>query len=100
MYGFVKRLRKVRSTPPTLKQRCVCIEQVHVIFHVTPGYLDIFPIYWFRPEFNAVFSDLIRRHASVVVGIYSGHAHTDSFRLIYKNGTKRSPSYAYASYDN
>ncbi|KAI0216605.1 Acid sphingomyelinase-like phosphodiesterase 3a [Lamellibrachia satsuma] len=61
-------------------------EKVHVIFHVTPGYLDIFPIYWFRPEFNAVFSDLIRRHASVVVGIYSGHAHTDSFRLIYKNG--------------
>ena len=57
-----------------------------MIFHMNPGYLEVDPIYWFKPEFNVVFNEVFRRYAPVVVGIYSGHAHTDSFRLIYKNG--------------
>ena len=73
---------------------CVCvehcmtaIEQVHLIIHLPPGYLETDPVYWFRPELNTAFNQLIRRHASTIVGMYGGHGHTDSFRIYYDNGT-------------
>ncbi|ELT99701.1 hypothetical protein CAPTEDRAFT_165421 [Capitella teleta] len=51
-------------------------EKVHVFVHIPPG-TD------FRSQQNSRFNRLIVKYADVILGIYAGHHHFDSFRIYY-----------------
>ena len=61
--------------------------QVYLVIHIPPGILEVADkVSFFTPKFNQLFNDQVRKHADVIVAIFSAHEHTDSFKLYYKNG--------------
>ncbi|XP_013417120.1 acid sphingomyelinase-like phosphodiesterase 3b isoform X2 [Lingula anatina] len=59
-------------------------EKVHIVAHVPPGHFERHRTkYWFYPQFNKKFQDLIVKFSSVIAGMYFAHEHTDNFRLFY-----------------
>ena len=65
----------------------ICMFQVHVMIHIPPGLFEATSHYMaFRPEQNTAFNELMREYGDVILGIYAGHSHSDTFRLFYKDG--------------
>ncbi len=65
------------------------IFQVIIITHVPSGMFEKHPRkYWFYPEYNVRFNELLIKHSRVVGGVHAAHHHTDSFRVLYDTDGK------------
>ena len=40
-------------------------------------------LHWFQDRFNRKYLSLVQSYSDVIAGQFFGHAHTDSFRVIY-----------------
>ena len=55
-----------------------------LVGHVPPGQFEKHSnTYWFRPFFNDVFLQLLRKHADVIASAHFAHHHSDTFKVIY-----------------
>ena len=55
-----------------------------IITHIPPGMFEKHRSkYWFYPEKNNQFHDLLLKHAGVIGSFHAGHHHTDSFKVVY-----------------
>ena len=63
--------------------------QVLIITHIAPGMFERHRSrYWLYPESNVRLNNLLIKHSAVIGSMYTGHHHTDSFKLLYNdNGT-------------
>jgi len=57
-------------------------EQVHLIIHVPPGVMEMEGWKWFKEDYNRKFLWILRTYADVILAVYAGHQHQDTFRLI------------------
>lgn len=61
--------------------------QVYIFGHVPPGIYERHynrqALHWFQDRFNRKYLSLVQTYSDVIAGQFFGHAHTDSFRLIY-----------------
>lgn len=70
----------------TLAQAKIDGLKVLLIGHVPPGQFEKHADkHWFRPYYNQIFVELLRKHSSVFGSLHFGHHHTDTFRLFYDN---------------
>lgn len=62
-------------------------KKAYIVAHIPPGMFGrkVCPegYYWFRPDINRLYLDLITEHADVIIGQFYGHDHTDSFKIYY-----------------
>jgi sphingomyelin phosphodiesterase acid-like 3 len=57
--------------------------KVILIGHVPPGLFEKHNYtYWYRPFFNNVFLQLLRKHSDVIASAHFAHHHTDTFRVV------------------
>jgi len=63
-------------------------QKVVLVGHIAPGMFEKHRSkYWFYPNFNKRFNDILRSHSSVIGSAHFSHHHTDSLRLLYsENG--------------
>ena len=55
-----------------------------IITHIPPGMFEKHRSkYWFYPEKNNEFHNLLLKHADVIGSFHAGHHHTDSFKVVY-----------------
>lgn len=67
-------------------------DKVWLIYHIPPGadaYATLHdgscpanPVMMWRPQYQAAFDALMRRHTTTVLASFAGHTHMDEFRLI------------------
>lgn len=68
----------------TLTQASESRLKVLLIGHVPPGQFEKHEDkHWFRPYYNQIFVELLRKHNRVFGSLHFGHHHTDTFRLFY-----------------
>lgn len=48
-------------------------------------------MHWFQDRFNRKYLSLVQSYSDVIAGQFFGHAHTDSFRVIYDDFGKFAP---------
>lgn len=62
-------------------------KKAYIVAHVPPGIFGrkVCPTgyYWFRPDLNRKYLDIIIKYSNVIIGQFYGHDHTDSFKLYY-----------------
>lgn len=59
--------------------------QVYIAGHVPPGYFEFVSNYhkrWYYDYYNERFVQIIRDHKDVIFGMFFGHHHSDTFRII------------------
>ena len=55
-----------------------------IITHIPPGMFEKHRSkYWFYPEKNNEFHNLLLKHANIIGSFHAGHHHTDSFKVVY-----------------
>ena len=61
--------------------------QVHLIMHIPPGILEgTDDAQWLTENTNKRFHVILRTYADIMLGMYAGHQHQDSFRIIHDFG--------------
>ncbi|XP_039596302.1 acid sphingomyelinase-like phosphodiesterase 3b [Polypterus senegalus] len=61
-------------------------DKVYIIGHVPPGMFEKKrDTFWFRPNYNKKYIEIIQKYHSAIAGQFFGHQHTDSFRMFYDN---------------
>jgi hypothetical protein len=69
-----------------------CVLKVYLVGHMPPGaderqnggispYHDVF-----QERFNQRYIRLVQKYSDIIVGQFFGHLHSDSFRIVYKDG--------------
>uniref|UniRef100_H2Z1U7 Uncharacterized protein n=1 Tax=Ciona savignyi TaxID=51511 RepID=H2Z1U7_CIOSA len=59
-------------------------KKVYVIGHVPPGHFELVDYkYWYYPEYNVRYVEIIKQYSDVIIGQFFGHHHTDTFRMFY-----------------
>ncbi|XP_057374777.1 acid sphingomyelinase-like phosphodiesterase 3b [Daphnia carinata] len=60
---------------------------VYIFGHVPPGIYERHysrqALHWFQDRFNRRYLNMVQSYSDVIAGQFFGHAHTDSFRVIY-----------------
>ncbi len=60
---------------------------MYIFGHVPPGIYERHysrqALHWFQDRFNRKYLSLVQSYSDVIAGQFFGHAHTDSFRVIY-----------------
>ena len=60
---------------------------MYIFGHVPPGIYERHysrqALHWFQDRFNRKYLALVQSYSDVIAGQFFGHAHTDSFRVIY-----------------
>lgn len=60
--------------------------QVYIIAHIAPGAFELTSGgYFFYPNFNKHYLDIIERYSDIIQGQFYGHEHTDSFRVLFQD---------------
>lgn len=56
--------------------------QVLITAHIPPGIHTPNGFSWMYPEYNGMLVNILRRHASTIVGMHFGHDHSDEFKIL------------------
>jgi len=60
---------------------------VYLFGHIPPGiyerHYNLNALHWYQDRFNRKYLQLVQTYSDVIAGQFFGHAHTDSFRIIY-----------------
>ncbi|XP_064605118.1 acid sphingomyelinase-like phosphodiesterase 3b [Liolophura sinensis] len=64
-------------------------EKVYIIAHIAPGAFELTSgKYFFYPNFNKRYLNIIERYSDIIQGQFYGHEHTDSFRVLFGDQEK------------
>ena len=66
---------------------------MYIFGHVPPGIYERHysrqALHWFQERFNRRYLQLVQTYSDVIAGQFFGHAHTDSFRVVYDDSGNR-----------
>ena len=61
--------------------------KVYLFGHIPPGiyerHYNLNALHWYQDRFNRKYLHLVQTYSDVIAGQFFGHAHTDSFRIVY-----------------
>lgn len=60
-------------------------QKVFIVGHISPGYFELvsnFRMLWYYSEFNNRFISIVREFDDVIAGMFFGHHHTDTFKIV------------------